>query len=182
MSGFTHESAAAESVEWFTPAWVFEALRERDGSPMRFYLDPCHPMGEPLAWVPAARRYTLEDDGLSYTWRGRIWCNPPYGPETQRWLARMDEHRNGIALVFARTDAEWFHRYVVPADGVLFLRQRIKFVDRSGQPRQTLDKRTGKMRVGSPGAGSMLVAWGRECRWALIQASQAGLGTFADLS
>lgn len=182
MSGFTHEAPVAASVEWYTPAWIFEALLAAGGEQLRFDLDPCHP-GDRLPWVPADRVYTEADDGLVQPWRGRVWLNPPYGRETVRWLAKMHDHRNGIALVFARTDTDWFHRYVTEANGVLFLNQRIQFVDHTGKPRPTLDKRTGKMKVGSPGVGSMLVAWGRECRAALIHAALDGaLGSFADLS
>lgn len=171
-SGFTHESAAAETVEWYTPGWLFEQLG------LEFDLDPCHPEGERLPWVPALFRYTKQDDGLASPWFGRVWLNPPYGRETERWLARMHEHRNGIALVFARTDTNWFHRHVAAADGVLFLNRRIQFVGRNGNPRPGKD---GK--VSSPGCGSMLVAWGRECREALIYATQdGGLGTFVHLS
>lgn len=61
----------------------------------------------------------------------------------------MSEHRNGIALVFARTDNAWFHDFVCKADAILFLKGRVSFVD-------GLCK-AGK---GGAGAGSMLVAWG----------------------
>ena len=30
--------------------------------------------------------------------------NPPYGKFTAKWLEKFINHRNGIALVFARTD------------------------------------------------------------------------------
>jgi hypothetical protein len=63
----------------------------------------------------------------------------------------MHDHRNGIALVFARTDCAWFHDSVAKADAILFLRGRIKFVDGLGV--------TGGSGAGS---GSMLVAWGQD--------------------
>lgn len=142
--GFTHESARNESMEWYTPAWVFERLC------LEFDLDPCHPK-RLLSWVPAATAYTKDDDGLIQPWFGRVWLNPPYGPETTKWLAKMHEHRNGIALVFARTDTKWFHDYVAKADAICLMEGRVRFVDAKGKP------------GGSPGAGSMLVAWGDDC-------------------
>ncbi|MNT37592.1 hypothetical protein D3C72_1737350 [compost metagenome] len=78
-----------------------------------------------------------------------------------------------MALLFARTDTGWFHDFIRPADGVLFLRKRVRFVGRDGKPKPGKD---GK--VGSPGSGSMLVAWGPECRSALYQAAVGGAGTF----
>ena len=52
MSGFVHETAVSGSVEWFTPAWVFDALGAK------FDLDPCTP-GIEHTHVPAAHGYTL---------------------------------------------------------------------------------------------------------------------------
>lgn len=162
MSGLVHEAPVGASVEWYTPAWVFEALG------LAFDLDPCHP-AERLPWVPASRTYGLPADGLALPWAGRVWCNPPYGRETARWLARMAEHGNGVALVFARADTAWFHDAASSAGAVLFVRKRIRFVGPDGKPRPGKD---GK--ASSPGAGSMLVAWGAENVAAL---ERSGLGT-----
>jgi hypothetical protein len=140
--GFSHESQSAQSVEWYTPPWIFEALG------LTFDLDPCSPPGG-LPWVPVGRIYSLPQDGLTAPWAGSVWCNPPYGKETGAWLKRMHEHRSGVALVFARTDCAWFHDYVKHADAILFLRGRVKFVDGN--------EKTGRS---GAGAGSMLVGWG----------------------
>lgn len=110
--------------------------------------------------------YTLPTDGLSKEWRGRVWLNPPYGKETPKWLAKMHEHRDGVALVFARCDTAWFHDYVAKSDGVLFLKKRVQFVDADGVQ--------GKQ----PNCGSMLVAWGDDCVQALKAAAAAGHGVF----
>jgi hypothetical protein len=75
----------------------------------------------------------------------------------------MHEHRNGIALVFARTDTSWFHDYVAKADAILFLRGRIAFVDGLGA--------TGGSGVG---CGSMLIAWGEVAVAALRGMSDLG--------
>jgi hypothetical protein len=63
----------------------------------------------------------------------------------------MHEYRNGISLVFARTDCRWYHDYVVNADGLLFLKGRVKFVDGLG-----VTKGSGA------GSGSMLISWGED--------------------
>lgn len=163
-AGFAHESADAETVEWYTPPWVFMALG------IEFDFDPCHP-AKRLEWVPAKKVYTKEDDGLAQPWEGNGWLNPPYGDEIVAWLAKMHEHRNGVALVFARTDTDWFHDFAAQADGILFLRRRVRFVMPNG------------LQGGSPGCGSMLIAWGKHNRDALITANlHHQLGAFADLS
>jgi hypothetical protein len=131
-----------QTVEWYTPPSIFKMLG------CGFTLDPCHPGRDVVDWVPALSVYTKADDGLVKPWVGRVWLNPPYGRELPPWLKKMHEHRDGIALVFARTDTAWFHDYVAKADAVLFLKKRVRFVNADG------------VLGDSPNCGSMLVAWG----------------------
>jgi len=141
--GFTHDEKINLSVDWYTPPWLFERMT------VKFDLDPCQPKGG-ISWIPAHTYYTQAEDGLTSDWFGRVWLNPPYGKHTPNWLAKMHQHRNGIALVFARTDCAWFHDYVVKADAILFLKGRVKFVDGLGISRGS-----------GAGSGSMLIAWGQ---------------------
>jgi hypothetical protein len=127
--------------EWLTPRWLIEALGEFD-------CDPCSPVDRP--WDTAKVHYNIFDDGLSKPWPGRVWLNPPYGPETGRWLGRLARHGNGIALVFARTETEMFFSTVwEKADAVYFLRGRLTF--------HHVDGSKGKANSGGP---SVLVAYG----------------------
>jgi len=155
-AGFTHDNKDNASVDWYTPPWVFQRIG------LDFDLDPCQPP-DGIEWIPAKQRYSIHDDGLTQPWSGRVWLNPPYGKHTPAWLERMHNHRNGIALVFARTDCAWFHESVAKADAILFLRGRVKFVDGLGV--------TGGRGAGS---GSMLVAWGRENVDALLAMRDLG--------
>lgn len=157
MSGFTHESSINESVEWYTPPEIFEALG------LTFDLDPCSP-GAGRSYVPTLEHYTIADDGLSQDWGSRLaWVNPPYGPHTKVWMDKLARHGNGIALVFARTDVRWFHEFGAKADVVCFMHSRIYFFEGD------ISKRGGR-----PGAGSMLLAYGEKSAKALIN---SGLGT-----
>ena len=98
------------SDDYYTPAGVFEALA------LRFDLDVCAPPGG-VPWVPADRFFTMEDDGLSQPWSGRVWMNPPYSSPSP-WVARFIEHRHGIAyLPFAKS--AWFDRIWREADAVV---------------------------------------------------------------
>lgn len=144
MNGFTHESPANISVDWYTPKWIFDRMN------VIFDLDPCQPW-PPIPWIPVWQVYTLADNGLALPWHGRVWLNPPYGKFTAAWLKKMHEHRNGISLVFARTDCAWYHDYCAKADAILYLRGRIRFVDGLGVTGGT-----------GAGSGSMLIAWGVE--------------------
>ena len=115
----SHQSAAAMKDEWLTPPDLLRTLGEFD-------LDPCAPIVRP--WDTAARHFTVEDDGLAQSWDGRVWCNPPFGREAVKWLRRMAEHGNGIALIPARTETAMFYETVWgAADAVLFIQGRPHF-------------------------------------------------------
>lgn len=118
-----HQSARAETVEWYTPPEVIDAL----GGPASFDLDPATPIVQPY---PTARaRYTAIDNGLIKPWHGRVWLNPPYSNhEIGKWLARLAAHGYGTALIFARTETDNFFSWVWGrATALLFLRGRLNF-------------------------------------------------------
>jgi hypothetical protein len=110
--------------EWLTPPEILTALGPFD-------LDPCSPVLRP--WSTAARHYTKHDNGLSLPWSGRVFCNPPYGKQTGRWLARCAEHQNATALIFARTEtADWVEYIWKKAHAVMFLWGRLHFYHADG--------------------------------------------------
>jgi hypothetical protein len=140
--GGHHRGHRGGSDIWLTPPAIIAALGPFD-------LDPCA-APDPRPWPTASAHFTAEDDGLSLPWSGRVWLNPPYGPETGRWLARLARHGDGIALTFARTETAMFHKYVWGvADALLFLRGRIHFHDA-----------TGRRVEANSGGPSVLIAYG----------------------
>lgn len=115
----SHQSAKMKKDEWLTPPGIIHSLGNFD-------LDPCAPIVRP--WNTASNHYTIEDDGLSKDWFGRVWCNPPYGLEAAKWLKKLSEHENGTALIFARTETKMFFEYVwSKAKAILFLEGRLYF-------------------------------------------------------
>ena len=116
----THQkNSPANNVEWLTPPEVISALGEFD-------LDPCTP--EIMPWRTARHRYTRKDDGLICPWFGRVWVNPPFGPYAPKWMDRLRQHGNGIALIPARTETRMFFSSVWgQADGACFIRGRMWF-------------------------------------------------------
>ena len=95
------------SDEWYTPAEIIQSLGEFD-------LDPASSEEAYRQNRSAKHFYTVEEDGLNKDWHGRVWLNPPYSnPLIQQFLVRMAEHNNGIALVFAKVEAKWFHDIVL---------------------------------------------------------------------
>lgn len=105
---------------WLTPPEIIEALGTFD-------LDPCA-APSPRPWPTAGRHIELPTCGLAADWQGRVWLNPPYGPHTRAWLAKLAAHGDGIALVFARTDTRMFVESVWgKASGLLFVASRPHF-------------------------------------------------------
>ena len=114
-----HHSARMGKDEWLTPIEIIQPLGAFD-------LDPCAPVERP--WETATLHYTVEDNGLTLPWSGRVWMNPPYGQQAVHWLSRLADHEDGIALIFARTETEMFFNQVwSKATSLLFLKGRLFF-------------------------------------------------------
>lgn len=144
--------------EWYTPAWIFEALD------VTFDLDPC---AAPDSIAPAFQwsSHRLFGDGLKSRWFGSVWLNPPYGGRNgiRPWLERLVDHGDGIALVPNRTGADWWQDFAERADCLLFVRGKIKFLRPDGTE------------GASPGYGNVLMAYGRRMRMALWNSKIRGL-------
>ena len=134
------ERSQQRTDEWYTPKNIIDELGDFD-------LDPCAPTEQ---FYTANKCYTKEIDGLSQEWVGRVWLNPPYkNPIIGKFLCKMSEHGNGIALIFNRMDTTLWHEVIFPtATALKILRGRLKFIDSNGQQGD------------SAGCGSVLVAFG----------------------
>lgn len=138
-----HQSAIMKTDVWLTPPEILRSLGEFD-------LDPCSPIARP--WNTANKHYTIEDDGLALDWFGQVWLNPPYGKVIGQWMKKMSTHGQGVALIFARTETDFFQRFVFPfADSLLFLCGRLNFCNALGM--------RSRMNAGAP---SVLIAYGEK--------------------
>ena len=129
-----------ETDERYTPEWIFTTLG------LTFDLDPCSPIGG-LTYAPIKHHYTLEDDGLSKEWFGRVWVNPPFS-NPRPFMERLTAHRNGIGLVRI-SQSQWAKDLWNNADGVILNDKRLKFNRQDGRS------------IGIP-AVTMLFAFGKE--------------------
>ncbi len=137
----SHQSAKMKKDEWLTPPSILELLGDFD-------LDPCAPINRP--WNMAKNHFTIKDDGLTKDWYGRVWCNPPYGLIADKWLSKLVDHGNGIALIFARTETKMFFKRVwAEANSLLFIEGRLHFHHVNGD--------RSKANAGAP---SVLIAYG----------------------
>lgn len=140
----SHQTTVGKSQVHLTPKWIIDRLGPFD-------VDPC--AAWPRPWDCAIENYALAHDGLSRPWHGRVWLNPPFNRyQVGRWIKRLSEHGNGIALLHARTEAEWFEPIWDGAAAILFMADRLKFFlpDGTEQPANS-------------GAPVVLVAFGDQC-------------------
>lgn len=114
----------AESDEWETPDWLYDALNLEFG----FTLDPCATAEN----AKCPLYFTKEHNGLKQDWSGKVvFMNPPYGREIGPWMAKAHgaathEGATVVCLLPARTDTSWWHDYAMRHE-IRFYRGRLTF-------------------------------------------------------
>jgi len=153
----SHWETAGASDEWYTPAYVFEALG------CSFDLDVAHPV-ERVTNVPA--RQFIAANSLDQDWFGYVWMNPPFGGRNSLtpWLDKFFTHGHGIALTPDRTSAPWWQEAARKADAILFVNGKIRFIRPDGSEGV------------SPSNGTTLMAAGAAAVADLRRAASNGLG------
>jgi hypothetical protein len=100
---------------WKTPKALYQAL----DAEFHFDYDPC----------PTKPKV----DGLVVGWGKINYVNPPYGNKIGDWLEKgYYEYQCGNTVVFllpSRTDTKWWHKYVMKADEIRFIKGRLRFDD-----------------------------------------------------
>lgn len=112
--------------EWLTPKSLVQSLG-------KFDVDPCAPPNHRRPFQHAPILFHGPDEnhvnGLDEPWPGRAFVNPPYGRAMYKWMRRLADHKNGIALITPRTDTIGFFAEVWDkAEAVFFIKGRIKFI------------------------------------------------------
>lgn len=117
---------SSKDDRWDTPQEFFDALDKEFG----FTLDPCADEFN----HKCEKYFTEADDGLSQDWGGEVvFCNPPYGRAVSLWVEKaFNEVYAGncpccVMLIPARTDTQYFHRFIYHKAEVRFIKGRIKF-------------------------------------------------------
>lgn len=149
--------APGRSDDWFTPAYVFDALG------CSFDLDVATPPQGLGTFVPTSD--WISEASLERPWHGFVWMNPPFGGRNglAPWLDKFFEHGHGIALTPDRTSAPWFQDAWGHADAVLFT-PKIRFIRPDGSEGV------------SPSNGTALFASGDRAVASLNRATRRGLG------
>ena len=121
-------------IEWYTPRRFLDAAIAVMGE---IEIDPASSEAA-QAHVKAGQYFTIEMDGLSQKWTGRVFLNPPYAmPFIKQFTAKMihswqtGEMPEGILLTNNATDTEWFHNVLEACSAVCLTRGRICFLEAS---------------------------------------------------
>ena len=125
---------SSKKMDYCTPQAFFDKLNEE----FRFSLDAA--ATDRTAKCPAY--FTPETDGLKSSWSaaggGAVFCNPPYGREIGKWVAKAHaEAKSGrtvVLLIPARTDTSYFHDHIYGYAEIRFIRGRLRFTDEAGIP------------------------------------------------
>lgn len=117
---------SSNKQDWTTPKDFFAILDKE----FNFTLDPCCYPETTLC----KKYFTEKEDGLKQSWQGEtVFCNPPYGRETKKWVIKAyeesrKENTKVVMLIPARPDVSYFHDYIQPyAAEIRFVRGRLKF-------------------------------------------------------
>ena len=122
---WTETHASSKKDDWETPQDLFDKLQKKHG----FTLDAA--ASDKNAKLP--KYYTNEDDALNKEWKGRVFCNPPYGREIKRWVKKAYEeslqpyNECVVMLIPSRTDTTYWHEYIFGKAEIEFIKGRLKF-------------------------------------------------------
>jgi|GEM_PF-1963536 len=128
--GKSHEKfISAKTDEHYTPKDILDAVVECMGA---IDLDPCS-NSRKNPNVPAAKHFTLHEDGLKKDWNGRIFINPPFSetkPFLQKLIQEMEDGHTTEAISLTKADVRtsWFQTIWQNAAAVCFVNGYTKFI------------------------------------------------------
>lgn len=144
VRGLGHVSQNAGNNEWYTPPDLIEAARDCMGG---IDLDPASSQAAQQV-VKAARFFSVDDDGLSQPWSGRVWLNPPYAqPLIKQFVEKVttESIEQACVLVNNATETKWAQSLLESGSVVCFVKSRVRWISPRGSPSAPLQ---GQMIVG----------------------------------
>ena len=124
------EAANSGLEDWWTPPAILAAARTAMGG---IDLDPC---SSPAAneVVQALRIFSMEDDGLSQDWAGRVWMNPPFRLAkirqfTSKLISSLQsgEAEQACTITFLGLETDWGQSLLANANMLCVPRTRLKW-------------------------------------------------------
>jgi len=119
---------SSKTGNWATPQEFFDKLSWRFGP---FDLDPCASPHN----TKCSNFFTEAENGLTKDWgESTVFVNPPYGRGIDKWIEKAYNEAKKldtkvVMLIPARTDTKYWHKYVMKASEIYFVKGRLKFGD-----------------------------------------------------
>jgi len=130
IKGKAHVAYSSGDNEWYTPAQYIESALVVMGN---IDIDPASSKIA-NAKIKAQKYYTLNNDGLSKKWVGKVWLNPPYAqPAIDNFCDKLLKEiecgncTEAIVLVNNATETKWFQKIATKSTAICFNLGRIKF-------------------------------------------------------
>jgi len=161
-----HVTYSSGENEWYTPKKYVDAARAVMGD---IDIDPA---SSEIAnkIVKAKIYYTIKNDGLTKSWAGRVWMNPPYSqPLIVKFSKAFVKKRNdgeiteGCVLVNNATDTQWLQIMLEICDKICFIKRRIRFIDIDGKA------------TGAPLQGQLILYFGKNIQKFNYKFSEFGI-------
>jgi phage N-6-adenine-methyltransferase len=129
------------SIIWSTPQPIFDLLNVE----FDFKIDLCADPDNTKCRHWLDRTVSL---GTDWSGEGAAWLNPPYGKEIGDWVKKAAETpRRIVGFLPGRTNAPWWHDYVMTANEIRFVRRKVSFANPDGCK-------------GVPPWGAVIAVWG----------------------
>ena len=136
MSATRDKQQATETFDgWTTPSEFLDALLERYPAFAGVTLDAAADETNSKAphYLAGPHIGPGCGCGLCADWHDATWCNPPYGDQIPRWVAKAvqewERGRTVYMLLPANVGPRWFDTVFETASRIDFLRPRINFGD-----------------------------------------------------
>jgi len=153
---------------WQTPDEIVSLVSPID-------VDPCAGAGTSIG---RDDNFTIDDDGLSQSWHGRVFVNPPFS-DKESWLEKVIDERDNTDCIFVvtpdSTDTKsWWHKYIAAeADYIWFSEGRVSYVVPESHADE-FDSYDGGERAGSPTFGTAISVFGEPGKRTLARLNEYG--------
>ena len=131
----THIQNNTGNQEHYSPTRFVESARSVMGT---IDLDPA---SNEIAnsWIKASKIYTKENCGLSKTWVGNLWVNPPYDAKTLKlFVDKLVESKvQAVVLTNNNTETTAGQRLLEWCDSICLVNKRVRFIKPDGTENKT---------------------------------------------
>lgn len=92
------------------------------------------------SWIKAEKIFTLDNQGLSETWQGNVWMNPPYDSKNLKPLVDKllsEDVQQAVVLTNNNTDTKVGQQLLGFASAICLVAGRVKFMKPDGTENKT---------------------------------------------